>query len=117
MGMNAVCSKGCGYSAPSDNHRGGSLGSCPDCGAPMQAATAGKADGRYLCPVTRRIVTLGLDRRPAHRADAGPVETWLPEDRQGLGVLSHDVGYAMRITRAAVRRLEKYAAMTVTCLA
>lgn len=60
MGMTAVCSGGCGYSAPSDSHRGGKLGNCPDCGKPMRARTAGKAKGRYRCPVTGRVFTLGM---------------------------------------------------------
>jgi hypothetical protein len=60
MGMTAVCSAGCGYSAPSDSHRGGQLGGCPQCGQPMQGWTAGQAKGRYLCPLTGRVVTLGL---------------------------------------------------------
>lgn len=60
MGMTAVCSGGCGYSAPCDSHRGGRLGNCPDCGKPMRAHTAGKAKGRYICPISQTIVTLGI---------------------------------------------------------
>lgn len=60
MGMTAVCSGGCGYTAPSDSHRGGRLGNCPQCGKPMQGHTAGKAKGRYVCPVTGWVFTLGL---------------------------------------------------------
>jgi hypothetical protein len=60
MGMTAVCSGGCGYSASSDSHRGGRLGTCPECGGQMRAHTAGKAQGRYRCPVTGWVFTLGL---------------------------------------------------------
>jgi hypothetical protein len=58
--MTAVCSGGCGHSERSDSHRGGSLGTCPSCGAPMRGWTAGQAKGRYLCPISGRAVTLGL---------------------------------------------------------
>lgn len=61
MGMSAVCPKdGCGYSATSDNRRGGQLGICPRCSTPLRAHTAGKAKGRYLCPITGYVTTLGL---------------------------------------------------------
>jgi hypothetical protein len=59
MGMTATC-PGCGHSEASDNHRGGRLGACPKCGGQMRGATAGKARGRYTCPVTGSLVTLGL---------------------------------------------------------
>lgn len=60
MGMTAVCSGGCGYSARSDSHRGARLGNCPQCGKPMRAHTAGRAKGRYICPISGNVVTLGL---------------------------------------------------------
>lgn len=59
MGMTATCPE-CGHSAPSDSHRGGRLGNCPKCGTPMRAHTAGKAKGRYICPIAGHICTLGL---------------------------------------------------------
>jgi len=60
MGMTALCSGGCGYSAPSDTHRGGRLGNCPECGTPMRGHTAGQAKGRYLCPITGYVFTFGM---------------------------------------------------------
>lgn len=62
MGMTSVCSGGCGYTARSDSHRGGRLGNCPDCGQPMQAHTAGRSRGRYICPLYpgSRAFVLGL---------------------------------------------------------
>jgi hypothetical protein len=63
MGLTAVCPKeGCGYSAPSNSRRGGRLGNCPVDGTPLRAWTAGRAKGRYLCPVSGRVITLGLRR-------------------------------------------------------
>jgi hypothetical protein len=59
MGMTAQCA-GCGHTESSDNHRGGRLGTCPECGGQMRAHTAGKAKGRYTCPVSGSLVTLGL---------------------------------------------------------
>lgn len=59
MGMTATCPE-CGHAEASDNHRGGRIGACPECGAQMRAATAGKARGRYTCPVSGKLVTLGL---------------------------------------------------------
>jgi hypothetical protein len=59
MGMTARCGA-CGHAEPSDNRRGGRLGKCLACGGQMQAHTAGQAKGRYLCPVTGEVVTLGL---------------------------------------------------------
>jgi len=50
----------CGHSEASDNHRGGQIGACPQCGTQMRAATAGKARGRYTCPISNHLVTLGL---------------------------------------------------------
>ena len=61
MGMRAHCSKdGCDYSEPSDNHRGAGLGTCPRDGARLRAHTAGRAKGRYVCPISGSVVTLGL---------------------------------------------------------
>ena len=59
MGMSIVC-PGCGYTEPGSNQRGAHIGSCPDCGTQMRAHTAGKAQGRYVCPITTKICTLGL---------------------------------------------------------
>jgi hypothetical protein len=59
MGMTATCA-GCGHAESSDNRRGTQLGSCPECGGQMRAHTAGKAKGRYTCPVSGSLVTLGL---------------------------------------------------------
>jgi hypothetical protein len=59
MGMTATCAA-CGHAEPSDSHRGARLGACPECGGQMRAHTAGKAKGRYICPVSGRLVTLGL---------------------------------------------------------
>lgn len=60
MGMTAKCT-GCGHEENSDNRRGARLGSCPKCGdGQMQAHTAGKAKGRYRCPVTGWVFTLGM---------------------------------------------------------
>jgi hypothetical protein len=59
MGMTAKCA-GCGHEENSDNRRGGRLGRCPECGGQMRAHTAGKAKGRYHCPVTGWVVTLGM---------------------------------------------------------
>lgn len=59
MGMTATCA-GCGHSEASSNQRGAQLGSCPACGGQLQAHTAGKAKGRYVCPVSGSVVTLGL---------------------------------------------------------
>jgi Bifunctional DNA primase/polymerase, N-terminal/SNF2-related domain len=61
MGMTAVCPS-CGHAEPSSNRRGARLGSCPRCGTPMRAHTAGKAKGRYLCPVAGGVFTHGLGR-------------------------------------------------------
>ncbi|MGW3308102.1 hypothetical protein ACWDG9_16130 [Streptomyces sp. NPDC001073] len=36
------------------NHR------CPTCSTPLTGVTAGRAKGRYLCPIDNCIVTLGL---------------------------------------------------------
>ena len=58
--MTAICSAGCGYSAPSDTHRGGRLGTCPECGAPVRGHTAGRAKGRCLCPISGHVVTAGM---------------------------------------------------------
>jgi hypothetical protein len=59
MGMAANCPQ-CGYSTTADTHRGGRLGSCPDCGTQLQGWTAGQARGRYQCPVRGGVFTLGL---------------------------------------------------------
>jgi len=59
MGMTAVCPS-CGHAEPSSNRRGARLGSCPQCGTPMRAHTAGKAKGRYICPVAGGVFTHGL---------------------------------------------------------
>jgi predicted RNA-binding Zn-ribbon protein involved in translation (DUF1610 family) len=59
MGMTAVCPS-CGYAEPSSNRRGARLGSCPQCGTPMRAHTAGKAKGRYICPIAGGVFTRGL---------------------------------------------------------
>lgn len=59
MGMTAKCA-GCGHEESSDNHRGARIGSCPECSGQMQAHTTGKAKGRYTCPVSGQLVTLGL---------------------------------------------------------
>jgi hypothetical protein len=57
--MTATCPE-CLYSESSDSHRGGRIGPCPRCGTRMRAHTAGRAKGRYLCPVAGEVVTLGL---------------------------------------------------------
>jgi predicted RNA-binding Zn-ribbon protein involved in translation (DUF1610 family) len=59
MGMTATCA-GCGREQASDNRRGGRLGTCPECGGQMRAHTAGKARGRYRCPVSGWVFTLGM---------------------------------------------------------
>jgi predicted RNA-binding Zn-ribbon protein involved in translation (DUF1610 family) len=59
MGMTATCAD-CGHAESSDNHRGGRLGACPECGGQMRAHTAGKSRGRYRCPVTGWVFTLGM---------------------------------------------------------
>ncbi len=59
MGMDAKCPQ-CGHSTAADTHRGARLGPCPECGAQLQGWTAGKARGRYRCPITGKVVTLGL---------------------------------------------------------
>lgn len=59
MGMNAICPS-CGHGERSDNHRGSRLGTCPQCGTPMRAHTAGRAKGRYICPVNGGVSTHGL---------------------------------------------------------
>ncbi len=59
MGMTATCSA-CGHGEASDNHRGARLSACPKCGGRMRAHTAGQARGRYLCPISGSLVTLGL---------------------------------------------------------
>ncbi|WP_157931582.1 hypothetical protein [Mycobacteroides abscessus] len=33
---------------------------CPDCHVPLQGITAGQARGRYMCPISGDVVTLGL---------------------------------------------------------
>ena len=80
MGMMALCSGGCGYKAPSDSHRGGRLGNCPQCGAPMRGHTAGRAKGRYVCPISGSLVTLGLGGVQLARAMRIAVEN--PDDPQ-----------------------------------
>jgi hypothetical protein len=61
MGMRAHCpADGCDYSEISDSHRGATLGTCPRDGTPLRAHTAGRAKGRYVCPITGHVVTLGL---------------------------------------------------------
>jgi DNA polymerase-1 len=59
MGMDAVCPS-CGHAERSNNHRGARLGDCPKCGTPMRGHTAGRAKGRYICPVNGGVITLGL---------------------------------------------------------
>ncbi len=59
MGMTATCA-GCGHAESSDNHRGGRLGTCPECGGQMRAHTAGKSRGRYRCPVSGWVFTFGM---------------------------------------------------------
>src|SRR5215469_6629925 len=59
MGMNAVCPS-CGHSAASGNRRGARIGPCPECGTQMRAHTAGKAKGRYICPIAGGVATHGL---------------------------------------------------------
>src|SRR5487761_1205828 len=59
MGMNAICPS-CGHADRSSNRRGSQLGACPQCGTPMRAHTAGRAKGRYICPVNGGVITLGL---------------------------------------------------------
>lgn len=59
MGMTATCA-GCGHAESSDNHRGARLGACPQCGGQMRAHTVGKSRGRYRCPVTGWVFTLGM---------------------------------------------------------
>jgi hypothetical protein len=61
MGMTAVCPS-CGHAEPSSNRRGARLGPCPRCGTPLRAHTAGKAKGRYMCPVAGGVFTHGLGR-------------------------------------------------------
>jgi hypothetical protein len=51
----------------------------------MRAHTAGKARGRYICPIARCIVTLGLTGAQLTEPMRIVVETWPPEDRRGLG--------------------------------
>jgi hypothetical protein len=59
MGMTAKCAD-CEHEQASDNRRGGRLGTCPECGGQMRAHTAGQARGRYRCPVTGWVFTLGM---------------------------------------------------------
>lgn len=59
MGMTVNCAS-CGHEESSDNHRGARIGSCPECGGQMQAHTGGKSKGRYRCPVTGWVFTLGM---------------------------------------------------------
>lgn len=61
MGMTVKCSR-CEYTGKSSSRRGAVLGACPEpgCGGQLQAHTAGKARGRYTCPVSGDLVTLGL---------------------------------------------------------
>jgi hypothetical protein len=51
----------------------------------MQAHTAGKAKGRYICPIARCIVTLGLTGVQLDEPMRVVIESYSPEDRQGLG--------------------------------
>src|SRR5260370_37837488 len=59
--MRAHCCKdGCDSGERSDNPRGAGLGTCPRDGAPLRAHTAGRAKGRYVCPISGSVVALGL---------------------------------------------------------
>jgi hypothetical protein len=59
MGMTAICPQ-CGHTEASSNRRGARLGTCTKCGTPMRAHTAGQAKGRYSCPVSGQVTTLGM---------------------------------------------------------
>src|SRR5215470_3988849 len=59
MGMTVICPD-CGHSERSSNRRGARIGSCPKCGAQMRGHTAGKAQGRYICPIAGGVFTHGL---------------------------------------------------------
>src|SRR5262249_56166929 len=59
MGMTVTCPD-CGHSERSSNQRGARIGPCPQCGTQMRAHTAGKAKGRYICPIRGGVFTHGL---------------------------------------------------------
>src|SRR5215831_5785370 len=59
MGMTVTCPD-CGHSERSSNRRGARIGPCPQCGTQMRAHTAGKAKGRYICPIRGGVFTHGL---------------------------------------------------------
>lgn len=87
MGMTATCPE-CSHSETSDNHRGGRIGACPKCGAQLQAATAGKAKGRYTCPITNSLVTLGLGGmqfdKPMRLVATAAVDEFMRTEREYL---------------------------------
>ena len=87
MGMTATCPE-CSHSETSDNHRGGRIGACPKCGTQMQAATAGKAKGRYTCPISGKLVTLGLGGvlldLPMHLVAASAIDEFMRTERAYL---------------------------------
>jgi hypothetical protein len=74
MGMSVKC-PGCGYTASGDNHRGARIGNCPECGTQLQGRTAGLAKGRYICPVSGGVITLGLR---GIQLDQPHVLEWVP---------------------------------------
>ncbi len=59
--MNGRCGK-CGKNVVVSVRRGDKISNhcCPDCGTPLEGATAGQAQGRYVCPIAGCVVTLGL---------------------------------------------------------
>jgi Bifunctional DNA primase/polymerase, N-terminal/SNF2-related domain len=59
MGMSVICPD-CGHSERSSTRRGARIGPCPECGTQMRAHTAGKAKGRYICPIAGGVHTHGL---------------------------------------------------------